>query len=136
MVLRVIANEIPSAQIKCSAITSAFVISSPFHTSVTPIPLSSDSLVATYIPCKRAHLDFSIYFTSRMNISHDSNKGALSSQLLDPALSTRGIHRFEAMDEYKATPDEADLANFGKKQQLDVCHSAPTSCHTHDTVLC
>ena len=71
-----------------------------------------------------------------MDISHDSGKGALPSELLDPALSIRGVHRFEAMDEYKATKDEADLASFGKRQQLDVCHSAPDSCHTHDTVLC
>lgn len=70
-----------------------------------------------------------------MNFSHDSDKAALSS-VLDPALSTREIHRFEAMDEYKTTSDEADLASFGKKQQLDVCHSAPISCHTHNTVLC
>ena len=50
------------------------------------------------------------------------DKGVSSSKVLAEATATRKSLHFEPMTQYKGTHDEADLARFGKQQQLDVRH--------------
>ena len=56
-----------------------------------------------------------------MSISHDFDKNIDAPDFLRAANSAPGSLRFEATDEHKSTQDDADMARFGKRSQLNVC---------------
>lgn len=62
-----------------------------------------------------------------MDIVQDVERDFVSSKPIVQATSTPDGLYLEPMTEYRGTRDEADLARFGKRQQLDVCTLIPPS---------